>query len=268
MTSVAVTEERTSTTGQETGIVDSDSSEVSPPSNEENGDRSHSWGAESSSPKTSPDDPNKKSSSGYSSINGDLPDSLVTSSDLNGPSSPRDGDQSDAGIQSEALEQDVTAEDKTNSWEGSPRAADNFSLGVSPPSDCTATPPDGRSSRISAPSSGSVTDYDDGDAEAETVAVTDGLGGFSRSGSEGAEDDLSVTSSPGLRHSPMGGHQFSMVSGEHCWYDRSAESMAYSANLAFPDQSLSSSICATPVDGMSPIRREHKCGIFTVDLSK
>ncbi|MPC24271.1 TBC1 domain family member 16 [Portunus trituberculatus] len=56
---------------------------------------------------------------------------------------------------------------------------------------------------------------------------------------------------------------------EQYWYERSAESMAYSANLAFPDTASLNSFCPTPVDGgSSPIRREHKCGIFSIDVKQ
>lgn len=62
-------------------------------------------------------------------------------------------------------------------------------------------------------------------------------------------------------------HYFQNNNGDAAWFERSAESMAYSANLAFPETSLGSTLCLTPVDGgSSPVRRLHNCGIFNNDL--
>ncbi|CAL4174733.1 unnamed protein product, partial [Meganyctiphanes norvegica] len=60
---------------------------------------------------------------------------------------------------------------------------------------------------------------------------------------------------------------FQTNNGDSAWFERSAESMAYCANLAFPETSLGSTLCHTPVDGgSSPVRRQHNCGIFNNDL--
>ncbi|XP_076066219.1 uncharacterized protein LOC143039848 [Oratosquilla oratoria] len=94
-----------------------------------------------------------------------------------------------------------------------------------------------------------------------------GSGGISISGDlTVGEEANSISSSPDLQVSPTSTF-FQMKNSTTYWYDGSAESMAYSANLAFPESSMSSSFCPTPVDGgSSPIKRSHKCGLFSVDL--
>ncbi|RXG52099.1 TBC1 domain family member 16 [Armadillidium vulgare] len=83
-----------------------------------------------------------------------------------------------------------------------------------------------------------------------------------------SEDEISLDSSTDLQASPPPRYFSSKARDQ--WYDRSAESMAISANLAFPESpSTVSSLCPTPVEGgSSPVRRLHKCGIFSVDLGQ
>lgn len=107
----------------------------------------------------------------------------------------------------------------------------------------------------------------DGEKPAETLTITKGKGNPLQGRQLQSEGEDSLDSSPEPQLSPTP-HYFTSSSGDQYWYERSAESMAYSANLAFPDSSLSS-FCPTPVDGgSSPIRREHKCGIFSIDVSQ
>ncbi|KAK7066099.1 hypothetical protein SK128_014850 [Halocaridina rubra] len=119
---------------------------------------------------------------------------------------------------------------------------------------------------ISVSSSGSSSD---GDKPGDTLTITETTESSPPGGHLTSELEDSLESSPEPQMSPPpSAHFFSSNHGEQYWYERSAESMAYSANLAFPDSSLSS-FCPTPVDGgSSPIRREHKCGIFSVDVSQ
>nr|XP_027234567.1 LOW QUALITY PROTEIN: TBC1 domain family member 16-like [Penaeus vannamei] len=107
----------------------------------------------------------------------------------------------------------------------------------------------------------------DGEKPAETLTIAKGKGNPLQGRQLQSEGEDSLDSSPEPQLSPTP-HYFTSSSGDQYWYERSAESMAYSANLAFPDSSLSS-FCPTPVDGgSSPIRREHKCGIFSIDVSQ
>ncbi|XP_037799681.1 TBC1 domain family member 16-like isoform X1 [Penaeus monodon] len=107
----------------------------------------------------------------------------------------------------------------------------------------------------------------DGEKPAETLTIAKGKGNPLQGPQLQSEGEDSLDSSPEPQLSPTP-HYFTSSSGDQYWYERSAESMAYSANLAFPDSSLSS-FCPTPVDGgSSPIRREHKCGIFSIDVSQ
>ncbi|XP_047486706.1 TBC1 domain family member 16-like isoform X2 [Penaeus chinensis] len=107
----------------------------------------------------------------------------------------------------------------------------------------------------------------DGEKPAETLTIANGKGNPLQGRQLQSEGEDSLDSSPEPQLSPTP-HYFTSSSGDQYWYERSAESMAYSANLAFPDSSLSS-FCPTPVDGgSSPIRREHKCGIFSIDVSQ
>ncbi|KAK3861423.1 hypothetical protein Pcinc_032616 [Petrolisthes cinctipes] len=81
-----------------------------------------------------------------------------------------------------------------------------------------------------------------------------------------SDGEESLESSPEPQSSSLP-HYLAPNNNDQLWYEGSAESMAFSANLAFPESSLSS-FCPTPVDGgSSPIRRMHKCGIFSIDLS-
>lgn len=105
----------------------------------------------------------------------------------------------------------------------------------------------------------------DGEKFGETLTITETPESSSPPGRLTSEGEDSLESSPEPQLSPPP-HYFTAGNGEQYWYERSAESMAYSANLAFPESSLSS-FCPTPVDGgSSPIRREHKCGIFSIDV--
>ncbi|XP_069166722.1 TBC1 domain family member 16-like [Procambarus clarkii] len=105
----------------------------------------------------------------------------------------------------------------------------------------------------------------DGDKLGESLTITETIQSSSSLGQLTSEREDSLESSPEPQLSPPP-HFFSSGNGEQYWFERSAESMAYSANLAFPDSSLSS-FCPTPVDGgSSPVRREHKCGIFSIDV--
>ncbi|XP_042888521.1 TBC1 domain family member 16-like isoform X2 [Penaeus japonicus] len=107
----------------------------------------------------------------------------------------------------------------------------------------------------------------DGEKPAETLTIAKGKENPLQGHQLQSEGEDSLDSSPEPQLSPTP-HYFTSSSGDQYWYERSAESMAYSANLAFPDSSLSS-FCPTPVDGgSSPIRREHKCGIFSIDVSQ
>nr|XP_053629773.1 TBC1 domain family member 16-like [Cherax quadricarinatus] len=104
----------------------------------------------------------------------------------------------------------------------------------------------------------------DGDKLGESLTITETIQSSSSLGQLTSEREDSLESSPEPHLTPP--HYFTAGNGEQYWYERSAESMAYSANLAFPDSSLSS-FCPTPVDGgSSPVRREHKCGIFSIDV--
>ncbi|KAG7156946.1 TBC1 domain family member 16-like [Homarus americanus] len=105
----------------------------------------------------------------------------------------------------------------------------------------------------------------DGDKLGESLTTTETMQRSSSLGQLTSEREDSLGSSPEPQLSPPP-HYFTSSNGEQYWYERSAESMAYSANLAFPDSSLSS-FCPTPVDGgSSPVRRQHKCGIFSIDV--
>uniref|UniRef100_A0A0P4VUQ2 Rab-GAP TBC domain-containing protein n=1 Tax=Scylla olivacea TaxID=85551 RepID=A0A0P4VUQ2_SCYOL len=113
-------------------------------------------------------------------------------------------------------------------------------------------------------SSGSSSSDEDKLAETLTITETPEISGTG--GHLTSEGDESLESSPEPHVCPPP-HYLTSTNGEQYWYERSAESMAYSANLAFPDTASLNSFCPTPVDGgSSPIRREHKCGIFSIDV--
>ncbi|XP_050723618.1 TBC1 domain family member 16-like isoform X2 [Eriocheir sinensis] len=108
----------------------------------------------------------------------------------------------------------------------------------------------------------------DEDKLGESLTITETPENSGTGGHLTSEGDESLESSP---EPPVCSppHYLTANNGEQYWYERSAESMAYSANLAFPDTASLSSFCPTPVDGgSSPIRREHKCGIFSIDVKQ
>ncbi|XP_069970838.1 TBC1 domain family member 16 isoform X3 [Penaeus vannamei] len=124
---------------------------------------------------------------------------------------------------------------------------------------------DDEDSREDSGSSGDVEEVDkEGTLRARDMHKLRYISSDSSSDGEKPAETLTIAKGKG---NPLQGRQL-QSEGDQYWYERSAESMAYSANLAFPDSSLSS-FCPTPVDGgSSPIRREHKCGIFSIDVSQ
>ncbi|XP_037799685.1 TBC1 domain family member 16-like isoform X3 [Penaeus monodon] len=124
---------------------------------------------------------------------------------------------------------------------------------------------DDEDSREDSGSSGDVEEVDkEGTLRARDMHKLRYISSDSSSDGEKPAETLTIAKGKG---NPLQGPQL-QSEGDQYWYERSAESMAYSANLAFPDSSLSS-FCPTPVDGgSSPIRREHKCGIFSIDVSQ
>ncbi|XP_064108840.1 TBC1 domain family member 16-like [Macrobrachium nipponense] len=174
-------------------------------------------------------------------------------------------DEFDNGNPNENRETPINNEDQAESIDDVPAALESLTV-EDEEKESGLVPELVREKYTSISSSDSSTDGDK--LGGDTLTITETTESSVPGGQLNSEMEDSLESSPEPQMSLPSSHYYSSNHGEQYWYERSAESMAYSANLAFPESSMSS-FCPTPVDGgSSPIRREHKCGIFSIDVSQ